>query len=76
MAGVEPGRGGVVEKLRFSTGRAPLAPPGRRIALTLSSRRRSNATAKGVFVSKGQSRLNNEGLRPSLDTARKRAYSG
>ena len=46
-------RGGVVEKPGTGSERVPLVLHGHRIDLTLSSRRRSNATEKRAFVSKG-----------------------
>ena len=45
-------RGGVVEKPGTGSERVPLVLHGHRIDLTLSSRRRSNATEKRAFVSK------------------------
>ena len=68
---------GVVEKPGHGSERVPLVLHGHRIDLTLSSRRRSNATEKRAFVSKGAPlRRAPRCPRLSLDTARERAYSG
>ncbi len=73
----KPSLFGAVEKPGPGSERVPLVMHGRGIDLTLSSRRRSNATEKGAFVSKGAPlRRAPDAPRLSLDTARERAYSG
>ena len=68
---------GAVEKPGHGSERVPFVLHSHRIDLTLSSRRRSNATEKRAFVSKGAPlRRAPDAPRFSLDTARERAYSG
>ena len=68
---------GAVEKPGHGSERVPFVLHSHRIDLTLSSRRRSNATEKRAFVSKGAPlRRAPDAPLLSLDTARERAYSG